>query len=184
MTPSAQSPPLLPPISPISPTTAPRRPFCNIRLSNAHQEGLYNLFAGYATLVATPRGENLLRKRQEDLEPRELFHPMITVNYEMYKKIRLFLNDNRVETPSTGASGGVIVNHLLYAIWNRPEDIEERSKAIQQFKDIKCGVFVPSSTSGSNSSPQNAHFAALQTLRLLQRGSHPDQARQIMQQGG
>ena len=30
---------------------------------------------------------------------------MITANYEIYKKIRVFLNENGVETPATGAPG-------------------------------------------------------------------------------
>lgn len=75
---------------------------------------------------------------------------MITVNYEIYKKIRVFLNERGVDTPATGASGGLIVNRILHTIWNRQEDRIEREKAVAQFKSIKRGTFVPSSPSFSS----------------------------------
>lgn len=154
---------LLPPLSGLSnlpsPSNAQHGPFGNIRLSNAHQEGIYNLFTGYSTQSPIPRGDDLLSQIREDLEPRELVNPMITVNYEMYKKIRFFLNEHGVDTPSTGASGGLIVNRLLHTIWNRPEDVEERDSAVAQFKAIKRGTFIPSSPSPSNQVHASAPFS-------------------------
>ena len=129
-------------------TPAAPGPFGNIRISNAQQEGLYNLFTGYASQNPVPRGDSLLEQIREDLAPRELVHPEITVNFEMYKKIRFFLNQHGVDTPATGASGGLIVNRIIHTIWNHPGDEEERDKAIAQFKAIKRGGFVPTSPSG------------------------------------
>lgn len=64
-------------------------PCGNIRLSNAHQKGIYNLFTGYSTQSRVPRGDDLLSQIREDLEPQELVDPMITMNYEIYKNMVL-----------------------------------------------------------------------------------------------
>lgn len=161
--PNSPSPPA--PLSPFSPQPSSPTPvitppglFGDIRLSNAHQEGLYNLFIGYAAQSPSPRGEELLEQIREDIEPRELVHPEITVNYAMYKKIRFFLNDHGVDTPSTTYSGGMIVNRLIHAIWSRPEDTADRDKALQQFKAIRGGYFVPSSPSAGVPSPHANPF--------------------------
>lgn len=103
-------------------------PFGNTRLSNAHQEFLYNLFTGYASQDPSPSGNALIQQICEDLEPRELVHPMITVNHEMYKKIRFFRNDHGVDTPSTGASGGLIVNRILHTIWSQPNIMNNETR--------------------------------------------------------
>ena len=101
------------------------------------------MFTGYSTQLLIPTGEDLQIQIREELEPCELVDPMITLNYEIYKKIRFFLNENGVDMPSTGASRGLIVNWLLHTIYNRPEDAREREKAVAQFKAIKRGNFVP-----------------------------------------
>lgn len=160
-------PPPLHSLSDILPPANPQAgPFGNICVSNADQEGIYNLFTGYATQSPTLTGMDLLCQIREDLEPRELVGPMITVNYEIYKKIRVFLNDHGVDTPSTGSSGGMIVNRLLHTIWDRPEDVEERDKAVAQFRAIKRGVVVPNSPTAvpgptsapfTNASPTSPH---------------------------
>ena len=68
-------------------SSASQGPFCNIRLSSAHQEGIFNSFNGYKMQSPVPRGEDLVEQIREDLEPRELVDPMVTVNYEIYKKL-------------------------------------------------------------------------------------------------
>ena len=174
----------MPPIQPLSlarspnnqpnvpfPTSQASVPFGEIRLSNAHQEGLFNLFNGYATQTPAPTGEELLHQIREDFGPRGLVDPMITVIYEIYKKIRAFLSNHGVDTPSTGASGGLIVNRLLHTIWHLPGDEVERTKAIAQFRAIKRGEFVPSSQTAGVLSPTATPFPWHRT-RVLKPSSH------------
>ena len=54
---------------PLSPSAAPQGPFGNICLSNAHQEGICNLFNGYSMQSPVPEGEELIRQISEIHEP-------------------------------------------------------------------------------------------------------------------
>lgn len=78
---------------------------------------------------------------------------MDTVNYEIYKKICLFLNEEGVLTPVTVESGNLIVYRIICAVWHRDAELEDRLKAIDQFKAIKRGHFAPSSPSTPRDNP-------------------------------
>lgn len=134
-------------------------PFENIHLSNAQQEKLFNLFTGYSVQSPVPYGDNLLKHIREGLEARKLVHPMVTVNYKIYKRIRVFLSDHGVSTPSTGASGGFIINRIIHTIWSRPEDAEECDRAIAKCRAIKSGEHIPISATTHSQSPQANPFA-------------------------
>ena len=54
---------------------------------------------------------------------------------------------NMVLTPLQRVLRGLIGNHILHTIRNGQEDRIEREKTVAQFKSIKRGTFVQSSTS-------------------------------------
>lgn len=60
------------------------------------------------------------------------------------------------------------MNRLLRTIWNRPNGVEDRDRAVAQFKAIKRGTFVPNSPCPSGQGHASAPFALNQGLSTLQ----------------
>lgn len=131
--------------------------FGTIYLSNANREGPCNLFNRHAIQLPVVIGNSLLEYIWEDIEPRELVHQEVTVNYERYERISTFPNESGVNAPSTIASGEMIINRIIHNIWNRAEDVIERDKAIVEFEAIKRAEYF--SPSPSNRSPKNTRHS-------------------------
>lgn len=126
-------------------------PWGNLKLSTPKQEGLHNLFVGCATEVPLLKEDALISAIREDISIMEFVHPDIVCNYEIYKKVRKFLNDRLVETPQNLQSGVSIARRVICAIWSGDSLQEDRRRALGVFDAVKRGEWHPASpSSGSN----------------------------------
>lgn len=101
------------------------------------------MFVGYASEDPERKGEQLLSSIRDDVSSMEFVDPDIVSNYEVYKKVRKFLNDRLVETPETPQSGVSIARRVICAIWNGKDMREQRTKALAVFDTVKRGEWNP-----------------------------------------
>lgn len=63
------------------------------------RKGLENLFKGYANSEPPLEGEALLQVIREDISHMQFVHPDIVISYEIYKRIRIFLQEKKINIP-------------------------------------------------------------------------------------
>lgn len=91
-------------------------PWGSIILHNDMQKGLENLFKRDAAADPPLEGEGLLDLIREDISHMQFVHPDIVINYEIYKRIGIFLESRGVNVPQNQETGEHIGRRVIAAI--------------------------------------------------------------------
>lgn len=83
---------------------------------------------------------NFLQQITGDIEARDLVHPDMAGNYDTCKKLQTFPNQLGVETSETEQSGTLVLNWILCEMWNRRENRENQTAAIEDSRPSRVHV--------------------------------------------
>ena len=139
--------------------------FSDLESQNTVQQSVIKIFRAFAEDSDDKTREEVLECIREEVAPSLLCHYDVVIYYEIYKKIRLFLEAKGIQCTQVPESGKLIARRVICAIWSGDEYKDDRELALMLFDNCRKGNAVvpgvqPPSPTSSNS---NDAFASTNT---------------------
>ena len=148
----------------------------NFDFTTNEQISLANLFKGYED-DEDLEGNDLLDTIREDFSLFSFSRLEVQVNYDIYKKVKTFLESRHVSILSSADGTQSIMVRILATVW--PEETQERAESYDRYLALKRGE-IDLNPSSSGITPRQAQRASLLPILNVATGTEqPDLPRAL-----
>lgn len=110
----------------------------NLPLNHEDQAHFLAKFRQYSTETSGYSGDNLLNVIREDFTLAEFSEPTIILNYEIYKRIKKYLEENGVQVVTAVSGHTNVFERIVFTIWPEEEFAEDRRQAYLRMLDVRA----------------------------------------------
>lgn len=111
----------------------------NLQLSHEDQVIFIDKFRSYVAETSGYSGENLLEVIRKDFTIEAFTLPTVIANYEIYKRVKKFLEENSVLVASSVDGHTNVFERVVYTLWPGEDMAAARRQAYLRMLDVRSG---------------------------------------------